>query len=299
MLKKLKKKAGNVTVLVALLMFAIMGMMAMVIDIGVVYVEKAKLSNALDAALLAGGPELPDRPGLARDVMEEYLIENGVSLDQVTIVIDQDHMGAEIDGTGVVNNTFAKIIGFDTTDISAHSRIILGYASSAKGGLRPFGVTDFGYNFGDQVILKEGAGDGYHGNYGAVALGGTGTDTLLYNALYGYDGTVSIGDIIYTEPGNMASIINPLKFYVDSFTDTFENHERGTDRIWTIPLFESMEVGGRDGIVVTGFAQFFVEGVQKKAGKAEITGRFIQYVTNGDIDSSIENKGTLGMKLVE
>lgn len=295
---KLKRQDGNVIILVTLMMFAIMGIIATVVDIGVVYAEQAKLSKALDAAILAGGQELPGRPDLARDIMELYLVENGVNLEDVTIEIDADNMGAKITGNKEVGLFFAKIIGFTSANVDSTSRIELGYASSAKGGLRPFAVTKFDYQFGDTVILKEGAGDSYKGNFGAVALGGTGADLLLYNALYGYDGVVKIGDYISTEPGNMASIIPYLKNYVASFTDTFETMERGTDRIWTIPLVDSLEVGGRDVVLVVGFGQFFIESVEKKAGNGELVGRFIQYVTNGEIDQTIDNTGTFGMKLV-
>jgi hypothetical protein len=298
MFRKLKEQSGNVIVLVALMMFAIMGMMAVVIDIGSVYIEKANLTKALDAAILAGGQELPNRPILARTIMEEYLIENGVALDQVEITIAADGMEAEIVGDGIVDLRFAKILGFNTADIDARTRVVLGYASTAKGGLRPFAVVKFDYQYGDEIILKNGAGDGYNGNYGAVALGGSGADLLLYNALYGYDGVVKIGEYIPTEPGNMATIITPLKYYVASFTDTFETMERGSDRIWTVPLIETLEVSGRDEVLVVGFAQFFIERVDKRAGKAELVGRFVQYVTNGDIDMTIEDTGTYGLKLV-
>lgn len=293
-----RKQDGNVIILVTLMMFAIMGMIATVVDIGVVYAEQAKLSKALDAAILAGGQELPSRPDLARSIMEEYLIENGVNVEDVTIDIDADGMGAQMSGNRNVDLIFARIIGFDTANVDSTSKIELGYASSAKGGLRPFAVTKFDYQFGDTVILKEGAGDAYKGNYGTVALGGTGSDVLLYNAMYGYDGVVEIGDYILTEPGNMANIIPYLKNYVASFTDTFETMERGTDRIWTVPLVDTLEVAGRDSVLVVGFGQFFIESVQKKAGKAELVGRFIQYVTNGEIDKTIDNTGTFGMKLV-
>ncbi|MBN2795030.1 MAG: Tad domain-containing protein [Clostridia bacterium] len=295
---RLKRQEGNVIILVTLMMFAIMGIIATVVDIGVVYAEQAKLSKALDAAILAGGQELPGRPDLARSIMELYLVENGVNVEDVVIEIDLDNMGAQITGNRDVDLFFAKIIGFTTANVDSASRIELGYASSAKGGLRPFAVTKFDYQFGDTVILKEGAGDSYHGNFGAVALGGTGTSVLLDNALYGYDGVVKIGDYISTEPGNMASIIPPLKCYISSFTDTFETMERGTDRIWTIPLVDSLEVDGRDVVLVVGFGQFFIERVDKKAGKGELVGRFIQYVTNGEIDQTIDNTGTFGMKLV-
>lgn len=170
----LKSEKGNVTIIVSVLLFAIMGIMALVIDMGVVYAEKAKLANAIDAAILAGGQELPENKTKARTVMEEYLIENGVSLDQVNISIDADGLGAEITAVKNVEHAFAKLVGIDNSDVSEVSKIMLGTASSATGGIRPFGVTKYDFEYGDPVVLKTGAGDGYNGNYGAIALGGSG-----------------------------------------------------------------------------------------------------------------------------
>lgn len=97
----------------------------------------------------------------------------------------------------------------------------------------------------------------------------------------------------------MASMISSLQYYINSIDETFGDFARDSDRVWTIPVFETMEVNGREAIQIVGFAQFFVEEVFKIHGKAEIHGRFIEYVTNGEIDKTVESTGALGMKLVE
>lgn len=297
--KLIKKENGNVIILVSLLLAILMSMMAFVIDMGVVYAEKAKLSKAIDAAILAGGQELPNDISKARAVMEEYLENNGVSIEEVDISIDHDGMGAEIVGVKSVDHYFAKIMGINTTEVTESSRIILGSVTSATGGIRPFGVTKYDFEYGDPIILKEGAGDGYHGNYGVIALGGMGASTFLENAMYGYDGTLRVGEFVDTEPGNMAGVVNTLSYYMNSIDETFDNYDRGSDRIWTIPVFDTLEVEGREAVEIVGFAQLFVEGVTKEGGDAEITGRFLQFVINGDIDPEQEATGALGMKLVD
>lgn len=293
-----KNEKGNITILVMVVMLAMMGSIALVIDIGVVYAEKVKLVNALDAALLAGGQELPDDKITARSMMELYLVENGVDLTEVDIIIGDDGFSANIKGTRDVEHIFGKIIGFNTARINGESKLILGTASSASGGLRPFAVEKFEYNFGDSVILKEGAGDGYHGNYGSVALGSSGSSILLYNALFGYDGEVKIGDWIDTEPGNMANVVNELRRYFADIVDDFENVENDSDRLWTVPLVDSLIVSGRDDVQVVGFAQIYVSEIKKIGGQAEIHGRFVQFVTSGEIDMTIDDTGVYGMKLV-
>jgi len=173
-MKLFRSEKGNVTILVTVVMFALMGIMALVIDMGVVYAEKVELANAIDAALLAGGQELPEDKVSARAIMEEYLVENGVALEDVTITIAADGLSANIVGVKAVPHHFAKVIGFNESDVTEQGKLILGTASSAKGGIRPFGVEKYDFQYGDEVVLKSGAGDGYNGNYGALALGGRG-----------------------------------------------------------------------------------------------------------------------------
>lgn len=80
---------------------------------------------------------------------------------------------------------------------------------------------------------------------------------------------------------------------------TFENFDPDSPRIWTIPIVEVWMVNGRSEVRVVGFAQFFIENIQKKSGKAQITGRFIQRTVNGTIGTTVTERGTYGIKLIE
>lgn len=128
-------------------------------------------------------------------------------------------------------------------------------------------------------------------------MGGYGANVFRINALYGYDGVISVGDLIDTEPGNMAGVVNDIKNLINSEDSTFQDFPRGSVRIWTIPLVNTMDVDGRKKVEVLGFAEFYVEDIQKKSGKAEITGRFIRYTTNGEIDMNLSDTGVYGIKL--
>lgn len=296
--KFISNQKGSVTVLVSLIIVAMVGMLALVTDVGLVYAEKARLSKALDAAILAGGQDLPESPSNARANMETYLVENGVSLSDVIIDISADGKSASIQATKAVDHTFARVLGFSQSDVHEISKLEIGVASTASGGLRPFAVVKFDYTYGDVIILKEGAGDSYHGNFGVVALGGTGTSLVLSNALYGYDGEISVGDFMDTEPGNMAGMVNTLSAYFTSISDEFNDYDRDSDRVWTVPLVSTMEVSGRDAVEVVGFAQVFVENVYKISGDAAIEARFIRFVSSGEIDNTLDDTGVYAMRLV-
>ena len=57
-LNKLDNK-GNVAIFFSLIITALFGFTAFVIDIGIIYSEKTKLSNAIDSAALVATLELP------------------------------------------------------------------------------------------------------------------------------------------------------------------------------------------------------------------------------------------------
>jgi len=272
---------------------------AFVVDIGVVYAERIQLSNALDAAGLAAALELPNDTANARVIAEEYLLANDVDPADVVIDIALDGMSIELVGTKVVSHYFAQIIGIGSSEVNVNSRVQLGSLKAVSNGVRPFAVEKYDFTFGDIVTLKVGGGEGYHGNYGAIALGGSGASVFRDNALFGYSGTIAVGDIIPTEPGNMAGATSAIRNYINSIPETFDDFDRGSDRVWIIPLVDSLGVDGREDIEVVGFGQFFVEAAASHAGKIEVTGRFVQYVTNGDLDLEIEDTGAYAVKLVE
>ncbi|MCB2294205.1 Tad domain-containing protein [Clostridium algoriphilum] len=287
---------GNVAIILCLVFTALLGFTAYVVDIGFVYVEKVKLSNAIDSAVLAASLELPTDATKARNVAREYLQKNNVDSSKVSIIISADNKSIQMDGVKNVSHFFAPIIGIDNSNINARTKAIIGPVKSVKGGTRPFAVEKYDFSYGDVVTLKRGAGDGYHGNYGAVALGGTGASVFESNSLYGYSGTITVGDMINTETGNMEGAVNKIKNYINSESSSFDNFKRNSIRLWTLPLVDSLNV---DGILVVGFGEFYVEKIIINSGKIEIQGRFIRYVLNGEIDMTLSDTGAYGAKLVK
>ena len=295
-MKKLDNK-GNAAVLLCLMVTALFGFTAFAIDIGMIYVERNTLSNAIDSAVLGATLELPNNPEGARAVALEYLEKNNIAPGDAEVIIGSDDRSVEIRGTREVKHFFAPIIGINSSETNAGSKAIIGPAESVDKGVRPFAVEKFPFTYGDSVILKAGAGDGYHGNYGAVALGGRGADIFRANALHGYNGTISVGDLIDTETGNMAGATSAIRTYINSENSTFEDFPRDSIRLWTSPLIDTLELDGRDEVEVVGFGQFYVEEVYNNGGHTEVEGRFVEFVTNATIDLELEDTGTYGTKL--
>jgi hypothetical protein len=297
-MRKLDDK-GNIAIILCLVFTILLGFTAYVVDIGLIYIEKVKISNAIDSALLAASLELPTDATKARNVAIEYLQKNNTDPSKVSIVISADNKSIQMDGVKNVKHFFAPIIGINSSDVNTSAKVIIAPLKSVKGGIRPFAVEKFDFSYGDVVTLKEGAGDGYHGNYGAVALGGTGASVFKANSLYGYSGTITVGDMIDTETGNMAGATNEIKNYINSELSSFSDFKRNSIRVWTLPLVDSLYMDGRKDVLVVGFGEFYVESVTNKSGKVEIQGRFIRFVTNGEIDMTLSDTGAYGSKLVK
>lgn len=295
-MKKLKEK-GNISIILAILITGLLGFTSYVVDIGLVYAEKIKLTNAIDSAALAAVQELPGSDAFARAIAIDYLSKNNVLQSEVVITIASDHKSIQIVGVKNVKHLFAQIIGINSNNINASTKAIVAPIKSVSSGIRPFAVEIFPFSYGGIVTLKEGGGDGYNGNYGAVALGGTGANVFKNNAIYGYNGTISAGDYIDTETGNMSGATNAIINYINSEQSTFNNFPKNSIRLWTIPLVNTLQVNGRSQVLVAGFGQFYVESVGNNSGKMEMVGRFIKYVRNGTVDTTLNDTGAYGSKL--
>ena len=298
MRKKYLNNTGNIAIVLCFVMTGLLAFSAYVIDIGIVYVQRIELSNAIDSAALAGALELPTNKEKALQKAIEYLQLNNVDVNRTNISIGEEGKSIIIESTKDVNHLFAVVFNKELSTIHVSNQAFVGTVKSVEGGIRPFAVEVFDYSYGDLVVLKENAGDSYNGNFGTVALGGTGNSILEDNILNGYRGIITIGDNIDTEPGNKASALSAVKLYLSSDISTFENFTRNSKRIWTLPLVDTLEVDGRGQITVVGFAQFFVENVGKQSGQTELTGRFLRRVAQGEIDLTAIDYGTYAVKLI-
>ncbi len=300
MKKLLNEQKGSALIIVVIGMTVLMGFVTLVTDIGLAFIEENKLKNTADAAALAGALELPSSPVKAKETALEYVEKNGFPREIASITVTDSNHGIQVALKNRMDYIFARVLGYTDTEIDVASKALLGSVTEVYEGIRPFAVEQQQFTYGQQVILKENSGDGYHGNYGAIALGGTGANAYKKNIINGYEACLKVGDIIDTEPGNMAGpTISGVYSIISGDCSTFDNYSPDSKRLWTIPVVDSLQNHGRSTVEIVGFALFFLEGADKKAGKAEITGRFIEFVTNGDISESQNNYGLYGLKLIQ
>lgn len=106
-----KEESGQSLVMVVLLLSVLLGFSALVVDVGLLYAEKAKLQNAADAAALAGAQALPDTAA-AKEVAQLYAASNGftISLEDAEAPYDLDDTKIRVDVSSTVPYIFANFL---------------------------------------------------------------------------------------------------------------------------------------------------------------------------------------------
>lgn len=125
---------GTVSVMTALLLVVLLGFTALVVDVGMLYAEKAQLQNGADAAALAVAQECalslastncatasPLAAGYAKSNANDGLsniqsVQLNKSAGTVTVTTGAQQAGGE---ANKVSLSFARILGFDSAEVGA------------------------------------------------------------------------------------------------------------------------------------------------------------------------------------
>lgn len=145
-----RNQRGAVLPLVALLLIVLAGFAALAVDVGYLYVNRAKLQGAADSAVLAAVRELPDAAS-AQTKASEYATKNLAPERFGTVLLGSDVLLGQWDAStrtftaaaepansvkvtvrmaeanaNPVSLFFARALGFDTADITVEATATLG-----------------------------------------------------------------------------------------------------------------------------------------------------------------------------
>jgi len=298
----LNEQKGAVAIILAFLMAALAGFSALALDLGGVYLEKYALTNIVDSAALAGAQEIPADFFEAKQKAEEYALLNGAKNEELTITTDSDSNTITVLAERTVSFYFAKILGFARTQITA--RAVAGVGTLGKvNGIVPFGIQEQQLEFGKLYDLKVSAPPTLGaGNFGALALGGNGSNRFRDNIKYGYQEWVEIGDVLPTESGNMSGpTMQGVNYRISEenhFPCTPDNFRRDCPRLVTVPVYEP--IGDENHIKevrIKGFAAFLLDEVSGQGNESYIKGYFVQTIVPGISDQTAGNYGLQAVKL--
>lgn len=303
---QLQEEKGSAVIILALAMTVLLGFTALVTDVGLLYLTNVQLSNAVDAAVLAGAQELPHNPELALQQAEDYALANGVEKEKISLEVFNDNKAIKAQANKEVEFFFARVLGFNSGQVAHGATALVGNMVAVNGAV-PLGIQEHNFQFGEQYTLKVGAGDTdilneevSPGWFGVLALEGPGAKLYEDNLTYGFNGELKIGDILDVQTGNIS---NPTKRAIDyrmaqcthSPYCTVDDYSRDCPKLLKVPVIEP---AGHKQVRIKGFAMFLVEEVPGQGNENFVKGRFLETVTTGEIGTG-SGFGLMGVKLVQ
>ncbi|WP_223592029.1 TadE/TadG family type IV pilus assembly protein [Neobacillus bataviensis] len=299
-LQKFKEESGAVLVMVAIFMVVLLGFIAITIDGGRLYSEKSKLQKALDAAVLSGAQELKTSQAMATSNAKDVSQKNGVTLMDAHLTFTS----SSIKATKQINVplTFARVLGFKNTNVSATAKAIVAPLKKAS-GVAPIAVDK--NSVPDSLVLNCGQSNPgkNHGNCGYIDLNGSGANGLADAIVNG--STFDVGSkIVETEPGGKQGPVNDaIQSLIDSdasksYCQSAATADNSCKRVITVVVIDTWaDANGKSNLTIVGLAAYWIEKYQNKT----LYGQFIKMVSPGEIGSetAIGDYNLYGVKLAE
>jgi Flp pilus assembly protein TadG len=292
-----RNERGQTIVLTVLALFVLLGMAAMVLDVGAWFHQKRHLQATADAAALAGAQALPERPGDAATLALAYANKNGGGVDAGDITISTSKYGNDtirVNSHKTNPGMFSRLLGIESVNIKATATATRGSYTGWALGLAPWVIDKQSVNFGQALTFKVTSGDqASSGNFGGVDLpvqekgcasGSGGNDYYDLIATRAHSCLVNVNGQLQVEPGNKAATGTAVKdrgakqnFDPYSILTTYANGiseitDYNNPNVIVIPIIAAFHQGSSSPFTVTGFAWFIITGYTNK----EVTGMFVR-----------------------
>ena len=317
-----RSERGQALIMFVLAAGVLFGFTAMAVDVGLILQERRQLQNTADAAALAGAIELPDSPGAAYAKAQEWAENNGVDTaagDDLDINVDITDNSVTVRVEREQGFIFGRVLGLVSTQVHADSTARVGSPLNLAGML-PFGVLESAVNYdGTPVTIKYDANDPTEGNFGPLAIDGTGSNVLKDSVMYGTDISVCAlsqpdcdDAIASTQPGNTISAIREGIGYrfdntstaCDDFSEVLIDQGDGTYRISApcnpflsaneslllvlIPVIEEFP-NGSASVTIKYFTALWINSLADKCTgtSCQVTGTFVKIVADPYRDATL------------
>ena len=119
-MNRLRRETGQAAVLSVIFMAALLGAVAMVLDVGSWFREQRATQSAADAAALAAAQALPESTGTSSALAAQYLGSNGGGAGEFSFSsrnLANDTIIVKV--TRAADGVFAKIFGIDSVKVHA------------------------------------------------------------------------------------------------------------------------------------------------------------------------------------
>ncbi|HVA82308.1 MAG TPA: pilus assembly protein TadG-related protein [Candidatus Binataceae bacterium] len=311
MTHKFRSCDGQIAILYALALTALVGGMALCTDVSVMYLNWQRMQKAVDSAALAGATYLPEDSVTAISTAQTYGQDNGLAASEMAVPIVS--LGANsstitVSASRNVPYYFGRVLGLTSQSVSVSATAATPSSVSTVGCLNTTGTIcapgAYGTSTGDYPLIPIGLDYStpysYNqpvqlnysvvgpGNWGSLAMGGVGKSNLRSNIADGFSGPVSIGDWITTEPGKGVGPVD--QGFGDRISASksanpnasFSDHAANDPRAVVLPLVDWSTAQGRSSVVCKGFVMVWIDSVSG----GTIQAHFIQQVVPNSLPNS-------------
>src|SRR5207248_10452363 len=133
-MSRLRNERGQVIVLTDIALTVLLGMSALVLDVGAWFRTKRQLQATADAAALAGAQALPDAPGTAYNMALDYANKNGGNVAGGDVTITSTNGGSDTIAVAAQKNEpgfFSRVFGVNVVDVGAKAKAMVGVPNQA------------------------------------------------------------------------------------------------------------------------------------------------------------------------
>jgi Flp pilus assembly protein TadG len=287
MIARLRREDGQVLVMTAVFMVALIGLAGIVLDIGSWFRQQRQQQTTVDAAALAGAQALPNDPTNANALASDFASRNG-GVAGATITISSKYTpndAVTVTKTDSASGLISHIFGVPTVQITTKATAIAEVPSSVI-GVAPI-VVDINhqmlsgpgcpcFNVPTSIPLGK---KGVPGAFGMLDLansgGNTGNSTLGDWITSGYQHYLPLGDYD-SDPG--------AKFSASQIQNALVNRY-GDDLLF--PVYNALDgTGSNAGYNVIAWVSFHLTKTDANGNSGTLYGWFDRIVWDGIIPSS-------------
>jgi hypothetical protein len=297
----ISEERGTATVLVALSLVVLMGMAALVMDGGSLYVTKSKLQKTANAAALSGAQELTQTEASVNNVVSTVVHEHHEDGNLTSTTVE---MGKKVvvQLRKEVPFGLAKVLGYASAPVEAKATAEISVMGSAIGAA-PLGIDEsVSLVYGQEYTLKVDQTESVSGYFGILQMGGSGADVYGNNLMKGYQGELKMGDILDTESGNKVGKTREgvdYRLHLCPYIAGDMTH-RDCPRIILVPVYKPYNDTKNQlkQVEIRGFAYFYLSEPVDEQQKT-VKGKFIQRAGSGFTNPTAANKGAFAIRLTE
>ena len=292
-----ENERGQTFVITAIFMLMLVGMCALVLDVGSWFREKRQLQSTADAAALAGAQVLPTDWSTAKSLALEYAGKNGGNVLGADVTSSTTFVNGDTISVAAKSNKsgiFAKAFGISSVGVRGDASAMRGSFTGWALGLAPWVIDKPSVKFQQLITFKVESGDqAAPGNFGGVDLpmkedgcdfASGGNDYYDLIARRSHSCLVTVNQNVQVEPGNKAATgtavgdrgakknFDPYSLLTTDSTGATQITNYDHPNLVVIPVIKAFHQGSSSPFTVTGFAWFIITDYTNKT----VTGMFVR-----------------------